>query len=179
MFVALAVGLGGGAGLAIRDLSARPPSSAPTSTTTTPTTVADQEPTGDTTVQLAADVSSDPHRDAVLDLLQRHFDAINSKDYEAWIDTVTAPRAQGMPQERWTHDYGSTTDTDMVVHRIEPTTSGFVLLLSFISRQEADLAPADLPVECIRWWVSYPVIEEADELRLGGTSRDTSQREAC
>ena len=68
----------------------------------------------------------------------------------------------------------------MVVHRLEPRAGGgLVALTSFTSLQNPADAPPELPVRCLRWWVSYPLIGEGDQLRLGPTSPTANRLAAC
>lgn len=180
VLVLLVVGLGVGAGYGVRELSAR---SGPQPTTSQPTpgpttTASPIEVPGSRSVQLAADALTDPSSAAIQALLQRHFDAINNKDFEAWRSTVTRQRASAYPKEQWQREYGSTADGSIVVHRIEPTVTGSVVLISFTSTQDRELAPNQLS-DCLHWRVSYAVVVERGELRLAQSAPEASQFEAC
>jgi hypothetical protein len=67
-----------------------------------------------------------------------------------------------------------------VVHRLEPRAGGgLVALTSFTSLQDPADAPPELPVRCLRWWVSYPLIGEEEALRLGPSSPAANRLVAC
>ena len=180
VLVVLVAGVGVAAGYGLRELAARPAAGAtgtsppPPATTTAP---AGEEP-GPRAVQLAADARADPGSPAIQTLLQRHFDAINNRDFDAWQSTVTRQRAATFPEQLWLDQYRSTTDGSILVHRIEPTTTGSVVLISFTSVQERELAP-DQHSACLRWRVSYAVVLERGELRLAPSDPAASQYQAC
>jgi hypothetical protein len=123
-------------------------------------------------------VKADPGGADIQTLLQRHFDAINNGDYEAWQATVTRQRAAGFPKQKWLDQYESTVDGTILVHRIEPTTAGSVVLISFTSTQDRALAP-DQQSACLRWRVGYLVVIEREQLRLGPSEPAVSQYTPC
>lgn len=146
----------------------------------TTTTVPSLEQPGPRTVMLTADVEAHPDAEQVRALLQYHFDAINSGDYELWAGTVTAQRARHTRPSAWREQYRTTLDGSIVVHRLEARPGGgLVALLSFTSVQDPADAPPDLPVSCLRWQVSYPLVYEEDELRLAAGSPKASLRNPC
>lgn len=180
LLAVLMIALGGGAGLGLRELAARADGTQQTTSTTLPTTTTSRsdEP-GPPAVQLAPDAQADPRGEDIRLLLQRHFDAINSKDFAAWKATVTAERARKYLEQKWHEDYRTTQDGSFLVHRIEPVADGsMVVLLSFTSIQDPEKAP-DGQSRCVRWYVSYPLATERGELRLGPGSEDTSQYGRC
>lgn len=180
VLVVLVAGIGVGAGYGLRELST-PAAANPTGTVPAPTpttTIARGEEPGPRGVELAADAKAESSSGAIQDLLQRHFDAINNLHYEGWQSTVTRQRAATFPEQRWLDQYRTTTDGAILVHRIEPTTTGAVVLISFTSIQDRELAP-DKASDCLRWRVSYSVVVERGELRLGPSDPKTSQYEAC
>lgn len=140
---------------------------------------APREP-GPATVALVEDAAVHPEANRVRILLQKYFDAINAGDYVLWRSTVTPQRARDTGERAWHEQYGSTVDGSIVLHRLEPRASGgLVALLSFTSVQDPADAPPELPVRCLRWWVSYPLIGEGDELRLSPASPTANLRVAC
>lgn len=169
------------AGLLLRG-PARETATAPSGDATATTTrqpVPDEQP-GPRTVRLAPDAAEHPDGGAVRDLLQRHFDAINFGDYAGWTSTVVDERAAGTPENEWREQYATSTDGSILVHRLEPRPGGgLIVLLSFTSVQDPDDAPEDAPFRCLRWHVSYPVVSESDQLRLGPGDPDTSRRQHC
>lgn len=169
------------AGLLLRGPEPAPAPAPPAGVTaTTPRPLAPEQQPGPRTVRFAADAAEHPDRDAVQDLLQGHFDAINFGDYAGWASTVVAERAAGTPEDAWREQYSSTLDGSVIVHRIEPRPGGgLTVLLSFTSVQDPADAPEDAPYRCLRWHVSYALVFEADELRLGPGDPDTSRRARC
>ncbi|MGH4001180.1 MAG: hypothetical protein ACRDTJ_27405, partial [Pseudonocardiaceae bacterium] len=122
---------------------------------------------GPTTVVLVEDAAVHPDADRVRTVLQKYFDAINAGDYQLWRSAVTPQQARDTREAAWRAQYRSTLDGSIVLHRLEPRAGGgLVALLSFTSLQDPADAPPDLPVRCLRWWVSYPLIGEGQALRL-------------
>src|SRR5262249_35005947 len=157
VLIVLVVGAGAAAGYGLRTLAAQTSgdqAGAPVAPAVT-TTPARGDGAGPRAVALAADVAADPGGDDVQKLLQRHFDAINNGDYEAWQATVTRQRAAAFPKQKWLDQYRTTTDGTIRVHRIEPTTTGSVVLISFTSTQDRALAP-DPQSACLRGRGGYP-----------------------
>ncbi|MBV9011695.1 MAG: hypothetical protein JO272_06525 [Pseudonocardiales bacterium] len=139
---------------------------------------------GPATVVLVEDVALHPDADRIRKLLQQYFDAINTGDYPLWRRSVIPQWARDLGERAWHGQYRSTLDGSIVVHRLEPRAGGGLLALtSFTSLQNPADAPPELPVRCLRWWVSYPVIgpliDQGDQLRLGPSSTNVNLRAAC
>ncbi len=135
---------------------------------------------GPATVAVVEDVAVHPDAAQVRALLQRYFDAINAGDYKLWRSTVTPQQVRDTGESAWREQYRSTLDGNIVLHRLEPRAGGgLVALLSFTSVQNPADAPPELPVRCLRWWMSYPLIGEGNELRLGSVSPSASLRVPC
>ena len=135
---------------------------------------------GPATVMLVEDVAMHPEADRVLRVLQKYFDAINAGNYKLWRSTVTPQRARDTGETAWRDQYRSTLADSIVLHRLEPRAGGgLVALVSFTSLQNPADAPPELPVRCLRWWVSYPLIGAGDELRLSPSSPSASLRVPC
>ena len=175
----LVVGAGAVAGLGIRELGTKGVASSPTTTAPSLQTTAGQPP-GPGIVQLSQDAAAHPQADPIRSLLQRHFDAINNRDYAAWTSTVVSRRSREMPEPKWQADYASTRDGSILVHRIEPSADGPIVLLSFTSTQQAAQAPASLPGStCTNWWVSYRVVVERGQRRIDAGIRHASLNANC
>ncbi|MGH4006682.1 MAG: hypothetical protein ACRDTH_00665 [Pseudonocardiaceae bacterium] len=135
---------------------------------------------GPTTVALVEDVLAHPDAARVRTVLQKYFDAINAGNYRLWRSTVTAQQARDTGEAAWREQFRSTLDGSIVLHRLEPRAGGgLVALLSFTSLQDPADAPPELPVRCLRWWVSYPLIGEGNELRLSPSSQSANLRVPC
>ncbi|MDQ3762865.1 MAG: hypothetical protein M3460_14785 [Actinomycetota bacterium] len=135
---------------------------------------------GPATVVLLPDVAVHPDADRIQQVLQKYFDAINAGDYQLWRSVVIPQWARDIGENVWRGQYRSTLDGSIVVHRLEPRAGGgLIALTSFTSVQDPADAPPELPVRCLRWWVSYPLIGEGDQLRLGPSSPGTTLLASC
>jgi hypothetical protein len=180
VFVVALVVLAGsvGAGVLLRDV--RPATrAARTGSIGTKAAPGPPEP-GPATVVLVEDAALHPDADRIQKVLQKYFDAINAGDYRLWRSAVIPQWARDLGESAWHGQYRSTLDGSIVVHRLEPRAGGGLLALtSFTSLQNPADAPSELPVRCLRWWVSYPLIGEGDQLRLGPSSPSANLRVAC
>lgn len=135
---------------------------------------------GPAAVVLLEDAALYPEADRIRALLQKYFDAINAGDYRLWRSTVIPQWARDLKESAWRAQYRSTLEGTIVVHRLEPRTGGGLLALtSFTSVQNPADAPPELPVRCLRWWVSYPLIGTGEQLRLGSSVPSADRRMAC
>ncbi|MGH3821695.1 MAG: hypothetical protein ACRDRA_02440 [Pseudonocardiaceae bacterium] len=135
---------------------------------------------GPATVVLVEDVVLHPGADRIRKVMQQYFDAINAGDYQLWSGAVIPQWARDTGEAAWRTQYRSTLDGSMVVHRLEPRAGGgLVALTSFTSLQNPADAPPELPVRCLRWWVSYPLVGEGEALRLGPSSPTANRLVAC
>ncbi|MGH3702693.1 MAG: hypothetical protein ACRDRU_13945 [Pseudonocardiaceae bacterium] len=167
-----------GTGVLLRDL--RPPAGAGgVGSTGSQAPPRPPEP-GPAVVVLTEDVMLHPDADRIHRVLQKYFDAINAGDYQLWRTAVTPQWARDVGESAWHGLYRSTLDGSIVVHRLEPRVGGgLVALTSFTSLQNPVDAPPGLPVRCLRWWVSYPLIGEGDQLRLATSSPSANLRVPC
>lgn len=135
---------------------------------------------GPATVVLAEDVMRHPGAERIRKVMQQYFDAINTGDYQLWSGAVIPQWARDTGEAAWRAQYRTTLDGSMVVHRLEPRAGGgLIALTSFSSLQNPADAPPELPVRCLRWWVSYPLIGEGEALRLGPTTPTANRLVAC
>lgn len=139
------------------------------------------EQPGSPEVKGTADATTHPLYRTLQPLLQRYFDAINTKDYAAWAGIVTAERRDTQPEEVWRTAYRSSRDGSIVLYRIEAGGDGAAsVLLRFTSTQDAADAPPELPVGCIQWNVVWGFAKERGEWRLAlGTTSAAPQHDAC
>jgi hypothetical protein len=174
-----------GAGVVARDVYVRPNGGARVTivvSTPPPTSAgASGEMPGDPTVQLTQDAATHPDGDAVRDVLQRYFDAINDKNYDKWQDTVTRERGGQYNRALWNLDFSTSKDGGVLVHRIDDDSVDTLrVLLSFASTQELSRAPADFQHSCIRWRVVYLLAWEDGELKMDVSPQGrTPQRDPC
>ena len=155
------------AGLIARNVYQTP---APTAATLGSTAPATSSSTTDETdshqVQLSADASGYPASNQVQTAMQNYFDGINHQDYATWEKAVTTARLNMTPRSRW-KDFASTTDTDILIRRIESAPGNRLsVLLSFRSVQSVDNAPSFAPYPCILWNVVWPFAQEGGQWKL-------------
>lgn len=142
--------------------SAAPQTSAPLDS------VEPAEQPGPTRVRLTNDAAAHPDAQAVRAVLQKYFDAINRRDYDLWVTTVVAERAALQDEQEWRANYRSTRDGSIRVYRIEAAPDdGLSVLLGFTSVQSAADAPDELPSDCIRWRLAFPLTAVDGDWRIG------------
>ncbi len=171
-----------GVGMVLRDLvPAAAPNGIASSGGSIGTRVAPMGPEpGPAAVVLAEDAAVHPDADRIRKVLQKYFDAINAGDYPLWRSAVIPQWARDIGESAWHGQYRSTLDGTIVVHRLEARPSGgIVALTSFTSLQNPADAPPEVQVRCLRWWVSYPLIGEGDQLRMGPTAPSANLRAPC
>ena len=158
-----------GGGLLARELY-RTPDQRPETMLALPSTTARplaQQP-GPGTVELTPDAAVHPQHEAVRQLLQTYFDAINSLDYEQWKTTVTKTRIQAKPRADWLKDYASTKDGSILVYRIDAVSEQDLrVLIGFTSVQDPAKAPDELrDASCIQWRLVLPLTQEAGHWKV-------------
>lgn len=137
---------------------------------------------GSGTVTISFDAARHPSGPGIKAQLQRHFDAINSRDYETWRSTVVEKRAALLPEARWREAYASTTDGTIHIDRIDPADAGapegsLVVRLRFVSTQNLSDAPEKAKSPRVCWLNSWPM--EGTPPRIGMTRGDPSSATAC
>lgn len=163
--VLLAVGVGVAWFGAGRAVSAVPPLRAAPAIPTTGV--------GDTTVLLSVDALTHPAHELVRRQLQRHYDAINAKDYDGWAATVVAERSDALGPEAWREAYDSTQDGTIRIDRIDDLPGARVLVrVRFVSIQDVEDAPVEAPFRRLCWHSSLPMSGEPPliEQTGGGSS---------
>ena len=184
--VAAVVLVVGGVSLAVRGAPDR--DTPGTSVRPTPTTAAIAPPTPAPgvaavpetgSVRLAADAAEHPSAAAVVQVLDRHFSAINDGDYDRWSGTVVPQRAADQSRASWKLAFRSTVDESVVVERLETTSYGVAAELSFVSRQALVDAPPDLQARRICWSTTWPVENTADDLLIGTPADGATSGRAC
>ncbi len=113
---------------------------------------------GSEEVLLSADARTHPAAELVRAQLQRHYEAINAKDYVGWAATVVPERSAVLSEPDWLQDYGSTRDGTIRIDRIDDIEGSRVLVrVRFVSVQDVEDAPADVPARRICWRSSMPM----------------------
>lgn len=125
---------------------------------------------GPVSVNLSPSAENAPQARDVADLIARYFGAINRNDYDAWLATVTTEQAR-RDRDTWTLDYSTTHDSDVYVSDITPG-DPLTVRMQFVSRQSLEFAPAALPAECVRWDVTYRILDEGVGLRVGTSAKE-------
>jgi hypothetical protein len=136
------------------------------------------EGAGSSEVELSPDAAAHPAGDEVRAQLQRHYDAINDRDYAQWRATVVPARAEALGEPEWQKAYATTRDGSIRVERIDADPEGGLLVrVRFISTQSLENAPQDLQAERICWRSTLPMRGTPPLIeRTGGGS---SAREQC
>jgi hypothetical protein len=136
------------------------------------------EGAGPSVVELSADAARHPDAEAVRAQLQRHYNAINVRDYASWRDTVVPARANALPESAWREAYATTRDGTIRIHRIDRAGDGALLVrVHFVSTQAREDAPDDVPAERICWRSTLPMTGAPP--RIDMTGGGSSQAEAC
>lgn len=130
----------------------------------------------DTEVQLSDEARKDPQARQVQDLLQRHFDAINSRDYLLWAGTVSPDQAKAIPQTRWAREYSTTKDTGVTIIGIDRKPRQ--ARLTFRSRQQPEFAP-DQKSTCTDWSVVFPLTDSSGTLLIGRSNESLARWTPC
>lgn len=137
---------------------------------------------GSDVVLLSADALAHPHARVVRDQLQRHYRAINARDYVAWSDTVVPERSTALPEARWLDAYASTTDGTIRIDRVDEVPGGGLLVrVRFVSTQDMADAPPEFPAERICWRSTVPMTAPAPGAppRIGLTGSGSSIAAVC
>jgi hypothetical protein len=140
------------------------------------------EGVGSSEVQLSPDAANHPAAEDVLAQLQRHYDAINERDYAQWRATVVPARSAALDEGDWQDAYASTKDGFIRVERIDPDRGagpdgGLLVRVRFISTQAVEDAPPDLRAERICWRSTLPMRGTPPLIDMTGGG--SSARQAC
>jgi hypothetical protein len=134
-------------------------------------------PIEDQTVRLSDQAGAHPRAHEVQAVLQQYFDAINNRDYASWIGAVSTDQSAPQTEQQWTKDYSTTVDSNLAVMVIsdDPLRARTM----FSSQQDVALAPANLPVTCINWDITYLLSEQDGHLVLSGMDPSAQSMTAC
>jgi hypothetical protein len=134
-------------------------------------------PSGEETVELSEVAAQHPRAADVQLTLQRYFDAINGRDFDAWLAVVAPDQSANQTADDWEHKYSTTVDSNLMVAAIddEPLRAR----LMFTSQQDDQFAPERLPVTCINWDLTYLLTEQGGELVLSGIDPSAQTMAAC
>jgi hypothetical protein len=179
--VVLSVTVGGG--LLAREIYRRPdqPAGETTALASTPSSASSGSPAATGVVRMTDDARAHPQAEAVRKLLETYFSAINTKQYQQWMQTVSSERIAHTPIGDWKKGVKSTTDTDALVYRIERGAGASLrVLVSFTSEQDVADAPDWFREPCIKWRLALPVIAERTGLKIDTVDNGPSpEHEKC
>ena len=139
------------------------------------TSAAPNGPSTNLTVGLSAVAAKHAHALEYQTAMQRMFDAINAHDYQSWGEAVTVNELRAQDRAAWTRAYSSTTDSNITLLGIVDDQAQ----VSFVSTQDAALAPATLPSTCIVWTLTYTMAEQAGGWMVGGTVPGSVTMSSC
>ncbi len=136
------------------------------------------EGAGSGEVQMSADAANHAAAESVQEQLQRHYDAINARDYTQWRATVVPARAEALGETDWMKAYATTQDGSIRVERIDTDPEGRLLVrVRFISTQAVEDAPPDLRAARICWRSTLPM--RGTPPLIETTGGGSSASEAC
>ncbi|WP_157647067.1 hypothetical protein [Actinomycetospora chiangmaiensis] len=131
-------------------------------------------------VTTGAGMAADPAAPEVVDLLSRHFTAINANEFDAWSATVTPRRATSITRNDWLRNYATTVDSNVIAVRTRTGSDGNRLVdLSFVSNQAVTDAPPDLPVSRICWTSSWPLAVVNGQTVIDTPAKGATTKRAC
>jgi hypothetical protein len=121
-----------------------------------------------------------PRAAEVVGLLDRHFTAINTRDYDTWATTVVPSRSGIYSRAEWQQAYRSTTMESVMVTSISEGSFGeLAVKLTFVSTQAVVDAPAKMPMPRICWTATWPVSTLADRDVIGVPAAYTTSFRGC
>lgn len=134
-------------------------------------------PTGDESVDLSAAAAQHPRAAEIRATLQTYFDAINRRDFQAWLTVVGPDQAANQSEPDWAHAYSTTVDSNLMVAEIDD--DPLRVRTMFTSEQAVEFAPKRLPATCITWDLTYLLTEQDGTLMLTGIDPSTQSLAAC
>lgn len=134
-------------------------------------------PTADESVQLSDAAGRHPRAEDVRRTLQRYFDAINRRDFDAWLKVVGPDQAVIQTEPDWSHAYSTTVDSNLVIADIAD--DPLRVRLMFTSEQDVEFAPKRLPATCINWDLTYLLTDQDGGLALSGIDPSMQSMTAC
>jgi hypothetical protein len=123
---------------------------------------------GSTTLEVSDDAWAYAGAPAVEDVLTRYFNAINSKNYAAWVATVTPAKSAQQTEAAWRQGYVSTVDGTIRLSRIDEVGPGrLVAMVSYLSTQRPEDGPPGVQAARICWRESIPLIGDPPRIDVG------------
>lgn len=134
-------------------------------------------PTDDSVVQLSVTAGEHSRAGEVQQTVQRYFDSINRRDFQAWQTVVGADQSANQTEDGWVTAYSTTVDSNLVVAAIAD--DPLRVRMMFTSEQAPEFAPRRLPAPCINWDLTYLLAEQDGGLVLSGIEPSKQSMTAC
>ena len=134
-------------------------------------------PSEDESVLVSSAAGLHPRSGDVQQTLQTYFDAINRRDFQAWLTVVGPDQSVHQTSQDWSHAYSTTVDSNLVIADIAD--DPLRVRLMFTSEQAVEFAPTRLPATCINWDLTYLLTDEDGTLTLSGIDPSTQSMTAC
>lgn len=127
-------------------------------------------------VGISRQAAAHPQAAAIRELVRRHFLAINTRDYQLWVETVTPEQSDRLGALNWAEAYRTTVDTDVVITRIDPQTNW--VTMTFRSEQAPEKSP-DGKSDCLLWSTTQPAVPYRGGLRLAKSVESMASHRPC
>ncbi|MBM9465728.1 hypothetical protein [Nakamurella leprariae] len=137
-------------------------------------------PDGSGTVELtdpAAGAADHPRSAEIQAVLQDYFDGINQQDWSRWASAVAPGQRAAQQAEWWTERYSTTADS--AIRIVDVQERPLRARVWFASQQHPAYAPADLPVACISWDLTYLFADQDGRLVINGIDPTNQQMTEC
>ncbi len=126
---------------------------------------------------MSSSLGRSAHAAEIQQLLQGYFDAINQHNYTGWSQSVTGKLAREQSSAQWLDAYATTVDSSIWMQSV--STDPLQVRVRFTSQQDPDLAPKDLPANCIEWAITYRIESQHDHLAIGSTVPGSVSKAKC
>jgi hypothetical protein len=134
-------------------------------------------PSASESVEVSSAAGLHPRAGEVRQTLQTYFDAINRRDFQAWLAVVGPEQSVNQTVEDWSRAYSTTVDSNLVIADIAD--DPLRVRLVFTSEQAVEFAPKRLPVTCINWDLTYLLSDLDGTLTLSGIDPSTQSMAPC
>lgn len=131
-----------------------------------PTRAGDPTGTPTTPITVASALVDQPHMDQVAATLAAYFDAIDSRDYDAYRAVLTNTEDRIISEDQFETGYRSTRNSDVRVTGASHDEEGGILAsVAFRSHQDARDSP-DGTSTCLDWVVAFPMVPVGDQYMI-------------
>ncbi len=108
---------------------------------------------GNAAVAVAAGVAQNPDASPVVNVLTSYFTAINAHDYQAYVQVHDQQLEQGYTPARFQSDYGSTSDSGVMLTGISTTADGSVAATTTFTSHQSPEDSVD-HTACTHWKIT-------------------------